>query len=115
MTGNKKYSLPALKQIVKGNNIKGTSIMNKPEILNLLIEKGLVPNEALTVSQAKPIKNLDSIRNNPKRVLVKDSETGIETEYSSIYRASRATGLSTSVICSNNGKTWNEKYSIKVY
>ena len=36
------YSLPELKQIMRDNSIKRCSAMNKPEILKLLNEKGLV-------------------------------------------------------------------------
>lgn len=47
----KKYLLPALKQIMKDNKIKGVSLMNKPEILKLLIERGLLPAEAPATRQ----------------------------------------------------------------
>lgn len=43
---------------MKDNSIKGVSIMNKPEILKLLIERGLVPSEALAKLQ-KVVKEID--------------------------------------------------------
>ncbi len=74
MSGLKiKYSLPELKQIVKENNIKGTSLMNKPEILKLLVERGHIPVDALARPE-KIVKEIDPkyeftkfIRNNPEK------------------------------------------------
>ena len=120
MSNTKKYSLPALKQIMKENEIKGRTIMNKPEILKLLHERGLVPDEAL-VKPEKPSKEIASkyeftrsIRNNPKKVIIKDIETGTETEYPSIYRVSRTLGCSTKTIAVNNGKIWKKRFKIDV-
>ena len=42
-----RFSVPDLKKIMKENNIKGATTMNKPEILKLLRERDLVPAEAL--------------------------------------------------------------------
>lgn len=116
-----RYTLPELKQIMKDNKIKGFTTMNKPEILKLLHEKGLVQYEAL-VQQDKPVKNVSSkheftksIRCNPKKVIIKDVETGIETEYPSLYRASRTLGCSVKGITGNNGKIWKEKYEIVIH
>lgn len=115
-----RYSLPELKQIMKDNKIKGSSTMNKPEILKLLHEKGLVPDEAL-VKQEKIVKEVSpkheftkSIRCNPKKVVIKDVETGVETEYPSLYRASKTLGCSVKGITGNDGKVWREKYEITI-
>jgi hypothetical protein len=112
-----RYSLPQLKQIMKDNKIKGATTMNKPEIQKLLHEKGLVPD----VQQAKHKKDVlpkyeftKSIRCNPKKVIIKDVETEIETEYPSLYRASRTLGCSIMGIKGNNGTTWKGKYEIKI-
>lgn len=39
----RKYLLPALKQIMKDNKIKGIMTMKKTEILKLLVERRLLP------------------------------------------------------------------------
>ena len=49
--------LPELKQIMKDNKLKRWSTMNKPEILKLLHEKDLVPDDAL-VKQEKLVKEV---------------------------------------------------------
>ncbi len=116
MAGYKiKYSLPELKQIVKENNIKGTSLMNKPEILKLLVERGRISIDALAkpVKQAK-IKDANCARINPKKVFVENCVTGEQTEYASIYKASRALGISTKIFVDNNGKIWRQRYRIDV-
>ena len=71
-----RYSLPELKQIMKDNMIKGTTTMNKPEILKLLHGMGLIPDEAL-IQQEKPANAVSpkyeftkNIRRNPKRLLL---------------------------------------------
>lgn len=115
-----RYSLPELKQIMKDNKIKGSTIMNKPEILKLLHERGLIPDEAL-VQQEKPVKDISPkyaftrlTRRNPKKVHIKDVETGIVTEYPSIYRASKTLRCSTRGLTDNNGKIFREKYEITI-
>ena len=89
--------------------------MNKPQILKLLHEKGLVPDDAL-VKQGKLVKDVSpkhefikSIRCNPKKVFIKDLNTGIETEYPSLYRASKTLGCSVKGIKGNKGKIWRDK------
>ena len=110
---NVKYSLPTLKQIMKDNDIKGITFMNKPEILKLLHERELIPDEAL-VELTKSSKEIKGLRDAPKKVIIKDSKTGIETEYPSIYRAGRVFGCSAKAISCCNGKTWRERYVINV-
>ena len=94
--------------------------MNKPEILKLLRERDLVPAEALILAE-NPVKAIDpkyeftkSIRTNPKSVCIIDHETGIETEYPSIYKASHMLGCSTTVITKNHSKRWKGRYWIYV-
>jgi hypothetical protein len=104
-------SLPELKQIMKDNKLKGWTLMNKPEILKLLREKGFVSDE-------KPVppkpKSTRSTRCNPTKVIIKDVDTGIETEYPSLYRASKTLGRSIKGIKDNNGKIWKGKYDIQI-
>ena len=50
------------------------------------------------------------IRNNPKQVEIRDLETGKTTLHSSIYKASKSLGRSTSVITKNDGKRWRGYY-----
>ncbi len=82
-----RFSLPDLKKIMKENKIKGTTTMNKPEILKLLRERDHVPAEALIPTE-KPVKVVDPkyeftkfIRNSPHTVSIEDRFANIETQY----------------------------------
>ena len=115
-----RYSLTELKTMMKENGLKGWTTMNKSDILKLLNEEGLVPDEAL-VKQEKLVKVISpkyeftkSIRCNPKKVIIKELETGVSTEYPSLYRASRTLRCSVKGLKGNNGKTWKGKYEIKI-
>src|SRR5271169_958984 len=94
--------LPELKSLMKENKLKGSSYMNKPEIIAVLLDKGII-NEFTRF-----------IRNNPKNVEIRDLETGEIATYSSLYKASRATGWSTKFITGNNGKVGKNRYKIKI-
>ena len=106
------YSLPELKQIMRDNKLEGCSAMNKPEILKLLNEKGLVEDAALVQKEKKkPVKDILSmfeftktIRCNPKKVFIKDLSTGIETEYPSLYRAAKTINYDPKTITRCNGE-----------
>jgi hypothetical protein len=113
--------LPELKRIMKEHMIKGRSHMNKPAIVTLLLEKGLISENVEDVGQVpKTRREFDSkyeftrsIRKKPKKVEICDSKTSEVTEYSSIYKASRALCSSTSIIIKNNGKVWHG-YDIRI-
>lgn len=114
------YSLPELKQMMRDNKLKGWATMNKPEILKLLQEKGLVSDEVL-VKQEKPVKAVSSNyefancrRLNPKKITINDLHTGVETEYPSVYRASKTIGIAPGAIARYYGKTLKGRYEIKV-
>jgi hypothetical protein len=116
--------LTEIKTIMKNNKIRGFSQMNKAEIITILLDKGLITPEAIQKPKSfkpEPIKRhiepkyafTRMIRNNPKQVEIKNPETGEVTIHSSIYKASRWFGNSTSVITQNNGKRWGG-YDIKI-
>jgi hypothetical protein len=107
--------LPELKRIMKEHMIKGHSRMNKLEIVALLLEKGLISEDVPKIQREFDPKYefTRSIRNNPKRVEIRDSKTGEVTEYSSIYKACRALSCSTSVIIKNKEKVWHG-YDIRI-
>ena len=112
--------LPELKALMKENKIKRSSLMNKPEIIALLVEKGILSKEDVK-PKPKPVRLIDpkyshlkNIRNNPRSVEIRDLETGACNVYPSIYKASRALGGSTRIIIVNNGKVWHERYAIRI-
>lgn len=110
-----RYSLPELKQMMKDNGLKGWTTMNKPDILKLLHDKGLVPDDALVKEVSPKHDFTKSIRCNPKKVIITDVETGIVTEFPSLYRASRTLGCSIKGLTGNDGKIWRSKYEITIF
>jgi len=111
--------LPELKAIAKENKIVGRSIMNKPEFIAALKDKGLLVEDSIKTVQK--IKSDDSryaylklIRHNPKRVIVEDIRTGDAVEYSSLYKAGRALGVSSKRLLVNVNKIMDDKYKITV-
>src|SRR5271165_3093907 len=113
--------LPELKSLMKENKLNGYSNMNKPEIIAMLLERGIINEDSVKKADAPVKREIDpkyefmrSIRNNPKSVEIRDLETGLITIYSSIYKAGRAIGCAPKLITSNNGKVWKNKYEIKI-
>lgn len=113
--------LPELKSLMREHNIKGSSCMNKPEIIALLADRGIISEDSVKKRNSPIKREIDtkydftkSIRNNPKSVEIRDLDTSETTIYSSIYKASRAIGHGTKVITSNNGKVWRDRYEINI-
>ena len=106
--------------MMRDNGIIGVILMNKPEILQRLHNLGLVPDEAIIVKKKKKTTvtkvkvKVNCNRNKPKKVLVTDVETGLETVYPSIYQSSRALGCSTTQIFLKNGQVFNKRYQIDI-
>lgn len=113
---NKTMKLPELCVIMKENNLAGYSHKNKPELLALLREKGLIEPEVKAIKEQKVIDpkydRLKFIRTNPRSVEITDIETGESTVFPSIYQASKAFGVNPKSI-SPIGKVWKKKYLIK--
>ena len=121
MSTTRKYTLPELKQMMRDNGIIGVTLLNKPEMLQILNNFGLVPDEALIVEKTKKTAvkkkvkvKADCMRNNPIKVLVTDVETGLETVYPSIYKSSRELGCSTTQIFLMNGQVLRNKFKINI-
>src|SRR5688572_25737251 len=115
-------NLPELKELMKQHNIRGSSYMNKPEIISRLIEKGVLTLEVVenwkrppkTTSKDAKYDRLKGIRTNPKRVEILDLETGEIASYSSMYKAGKALNRDARAIAMFNGKVYKNRYEIKV-
>ena len=112
--------LPELKELMKLHKIRGSSVLNKPQLLELLVEKGVLGPDVLEKKEPPPPGNpvmLDGvcIRNQPRRVEMLDIDSGEVVVFPSMYKACRAHGTSPRVIEAYNGKVWRKKYEIKVF
>ena len=107
--------------ILKANEIRGYSLYTKSKLVDLLGERGLIPEKYDIIIQDKSKKDTDpkyiflsQIRSNPRKVEIRDLETDDVAIYPSIYRAALALGQNPGVIGMCNGKLWRNRYPIKV-
>ena len=115
--------LSELKNLLKLNNITGSSYLNKPAIIGLLVEKGVLKQEDIEKEKEKEIRppvderyyRLKTIRNEPRRVEMHDLITGEIKTYHSIYSAAQDHKTNTKSISRYNGKLWRKRYFIKVF
>jgi len=112
-------NLPQLRAIAKQNKIVGRSTMNKPEVMSLLTERGLLPDESIEMLPKKKSDHpcytyLKQIRRNPKRAIIEDVNTGKIYEYSSLYKAGRAIGVNSKRLIANADKIMDNKYKITI-
>ena len=88
--------------------------MNKPEMLEKFNKLGLVPNGALEKKMTLKKINNDCRCNKPRKLIVKELETGLEMEYPLIYKAARALDCSTTQISHRNKKLLSNRYKIDI-
>ena len=95
-------SLRELRAMLKENNIRGCVHYNKPELVDVLVKRGLRPEIIeITTSTSLPERKdtkkernskynfLKHIRNSPKKVEIQDMETGEIIVYSSMNKAAK--------------------------
>ena len=95
-------SLTELRAMLKKNKIRGYLHYNKLELVDVLLKRGLppvainittktsLPERENTKKEANPKYNfLKHIRNSPKKVEIRDMETGEIIVYSSMYKAAK--------------------------
>ena len=107
--------------ILKANEIRGYSHYTKSKRVDLLDERGLVPEKYDIIIQDISKKDIDpkyfflrQIRSNPRKVQIHDLEADEVAIYPSIYRAALVLGQNPGVIGMYNGKVWRNRYAIKV-
>ena len=93
----------------------------------MLIKRGLLPetNKTTTIASQTERENtkkelnpkynfLKHIRNNQKKVEIRDMETDEIIVYSSMYKAAKTFNQQSGVISAHDGKVWRNKYAIIV-
>ena len=111
--------LSELKEILYANKIKGYSHYTKKQLIEFLKERGMMSKEK--PKPEKPKKEIDpkyarlaTIKNNTRRVTLKDIETEEELEFPSIYKAALFLKRNPYLILFWNGRVWNNLYEIKI-
>ena len=120
-------SLWELRAMLKENNIRGCLHSNTPEIVDVLVKRGLLPeiikNTTInslperkdTKKERNPKYNfLKHIRHSPKKDEIQDMETGEIIVYSSMYKAAKRFNQQSRLMYAFDGKVWRKKYAPKV-
>ena len=120
-------SLRELRAMLKENNIRGCLHYNKPELVDVLVKRGLLPEIIKITTIASQAERKDTkkeinhnynflkhIRNSPKKFEIQDMETGEITVYSSMYKAAKRFNQQSRLISTYDGKVWRNRYTIKV-
>lgn len=104
-----------LKTLCKQNGIKYSNL-NKPEMIALLVDQGIILKEEevkVEVKEPNPkYAHTKHSRTNPKRIQILDLNTGVTTIYPSLYKACRALGYRGNIE-NYNCKTW-KNYKINL-
>ena len=120
-------SLRELRAMLKENNIRECLHYNKPELVDVLLKRGFLPEIIkITTSTSLPERKdtkkernpkynfLQHIRNSPKKVEIQDMETGEIIIYCSMYKAAKRFNQHSRLISTYDGKVWRNRYAIKV-
>ena len=120
-------SLKELRAMLKEKNIRGCLHYNKPELVDVLVKRGLLPEiikistitSSLEQEDAKKERNpqyyfLKYIRNSPKKVEIHGMVTDEIIVYSSMYKADKRFNQQSRLIYAFDGKVWRNRYAIKV-
>ena len=120
-------SLTELRAMIKENKIKGYLHYNKSELIDVLVERGLLPEtikiktiaslpeRGNTKKEINPKYNfLKHIRNSPMKVEIRDMETCEIIVYSSMYKAAKRFYQQSRLRSAYDGKVWRNRYAIKV-
>ena len=85
-----------------------------PETINITTITSL-PERENTKKEINPKYNiLKHIRNSPKKVEIRDMETGEIIEHSSMNKAAKTFNQQSRLISAYDGKVWRNRYAIKV-
>ena len=86
--------------------------------MNLVNENDLLPKIELEKEKSKNVNynRLKTIRNNPKKVILEDIETGEIKTFPSIYRAAKFIDQAPQTITywGNREGAWNNKYKVVI-
>ena len=98
-------NIKELKTLLKENNIHFYSYWDKKRLINLANENHLLPKIDINYN-----------RNNSKKVMLEDIETGEIKTFPSIYKAAKFIDQAPHTITywGNREKAWNNKYKVVI-
>ena len=111
-------NIKELKTLLKENKIHFYSYWDKKRLINLANENDLLPKIEVEKERSKDVNynRLKTIRNNPKKVMLEDIETGEIKTFPSIYKAAKFIDQAPQTITywGNREGAWNNKYKVVI-
>ena len=101
-----------IKKILKEKKIHFCSYWDKKRLIVLANEHNLLPKKELEKEKSKDPKydRLKTIKQNPRKVSLKDVETNEIKTFSSIYKAAKFIDQAPMTVYYWDGKVWKNKY-----
>ena len=111
-------NIKELKTILKENNINFYTYWDKKRLVALANEHNLLPKTESEKEKSKDAKydRLKTIKQNPRKVILKDTETGEIEIFPSIYKAAKFIDQAPQTVTywGNRKGVWNNKYKIVI-
>ena len=108
-------NIKELKTLLKENKIHFYSYWDKKRLINLANEKDLLPKIEVEKERSK-YDRLNTIKRNPRTVMLEDIETGGIKTFPSIYKAAKFIDQAPHTITywGNRKGDWNNKYKFVI-
>ena len=111
-------NIKELKTLLKENKVHFYSYWDKKKLIALANEQNLLPEPELEKEKSKDAKydRLKTIKQNKRKVILKDIETGEKKTFPSIYKASKFIDQAPQTITywGKREGAWNNKYQVVV-
>ena len=111
-------NIKELKTLLKENKIHFYTYWDKKRLTAVANEHNLLPKIELEKEKSKDgnYNGLKTIRNNPKKVILEDIETGEIKTFPSIYKAAKFIDQAPQTITywGNREGAWNNKYMVVI-
>ena len=109
-------NIKELKTILKESKIHFYTYWDKKRLLALANEHDLLPKTELEKEKSKDVKydRLKKIKQNPRKVMLEDIETGEIKIFPSIYKAVKFIDQAPVMVYYWDGKVWNNKYNVVI-
>ena len=103
-------NIKELKTILKENRIRLCSCWDKKRLIAIANEHDLL----LEKSKDPKYDRLKTIKHNPRKVTLKDIETGEIKTFPSIYKAAKFIDQAPMAVIYWGGKVWKNKYKVEI-
>ena len=109
-------NIKELKTLLKKNKIHFYTYWDKNKLIALANEHDLLPKTEPKKKKSKDVNydRLKTIRQNPKKVMLEDIETGEIKTFPSIYRAAKFIDQAPQTITYWDGGVWKNKYKVLI-